>query len=248
MAVFNQFSNILPDPNFPIGEAGDQTASGLPGPGFKAVNFKSVESTQTSRTNSGRGISADQGLQYWEFGISYNPLLRDQFDPVDTFLLERGKRKVFYVALPQYSRPKSPAFAVSVANQELTVYGEDFEGSIESGRSSLYMTGSGSFTGTNTPKPGDMFSLEDSEDFNHQKVYKVTRVETSVTYQAGTVRPATNEVRVHFFPPLQRTTTQGSIINFNPKFRVRRTSDVHEHSIDEDGRISFSLQCEEIQA
>src|SRR6476469_2884549 len=123
MATFTTFSNFLPDPTHPITKAGDLSVPlGTPGPGFSAVGFQSITDTQVSRTVSGRGVTRDGGSQHYEFTISYNPMFRYQFDPVDTFLAGRNPRKEpFYVVLPQYSKPKNAAYATLVLTSVPTV-------------------------------------------------------------------------------------------------------------------------------
>lgn len=111
MVTFTAFSNLLPDPAHPITDAGDIASSGTPGPGFSALAFRSNTETQVSRTQGGRGITRDGGVQYWSFNISYNPMFRFQFDPIDTFLVMRNPRRdPFYVILPQYSKPKDATY------------------------------------------------------------------------------------------------------------------------------------------
>ena len=240
--TFSAFSNILPDPANPITDAGDISATGTPGPGFSALNFQSVTDTQVSRTVSGRGVTRDGGSQRWEFTISYNPMFRAQFDPIDTFLAGRNPRRdPFYVVLPQYSKPKDPAFVSFMNNKVLRANGAHAAGS-----NTLLVDITPAFT--SFLRPGDMFSISDPNDYNHQKMYKVTAVETNAYYQAGSTQPNTNEMRLHVAPPLQRAVSDNAIINFiNPKFRVIAKSDVQEHSLNTDNLYSFSLALEEIQ-
>lgn len=242
MATFTAFSNILPDPANPITDAGDTNSNGTPGPGFSAMNFQSVTDTQVSRTVSGRGIQRDGGSQHWEFTISYNPLFRYQFDPVDTFLQGRNPRRdPFYVILPQYSKPKDPAFAMFAAGK--IIYTAE---AYDPGTSAIMVQCASNFT--SYARPGDMFTISDSADYNHQKVYKVTAVEKSSYYQAGTVAPGNAQMRLHVTPPLQRSVSSGATLNFiNPKFRVITKTDVQEHSINTENLYSFSLNLEEIQ-
>ena len=54
MATFTSFLDILPDPNNPIGDAGqalatDATPAGVAGPGFKTVKILSSQPTQISK-------------------------------------------------------------------------------------------------------------------------------------------------------------------------------------------------------
>jgi len=242
MATFTAFANILPDPANPITDAGDTSPTGTPGPGFSAMNFRSVTETQVSRTVSGRGITRDGGSQRWEFSISYNPMFREQFDPVDTFLAGRNPRKdPFYVILPQHSRPKDAAFATYAARFTITA------GALHGPGSSVLLA-QASQPFTSYARPGDMFTITDNNDYNHQKVYKVTAVERNAYYQAGSNQPTTTQMRLHVSPPLQREVSLGATINFiNPKFRVIAKSDVQEYSLNTDNLYQFSLDLEELQ-
>ena len=242
MATFNSFSNTLPDPLNKITDQGDLDASGTAGPGFSAMQFTSNGETQVSRTNSGRGIQRDQEVQYWSFSIRYNPMFRAQFDPVDTFLASRNARRdPFFVVIPQYSKPKDPLFAVFAAANIVRFAQQHPAGSPN-------MLIDAPITMTSYPRPGDMFTITDSANANHLKVYKITRVETPARYQAGTTPPVSTACRIHISPPLQRATADNSIVNFiNPKFRVISKSDLREHDLDTDNLYSFSLDCEEVQ-
>ena len=78
--------NTLPDPNNQITDAG-QSGSGSTGPGFLSVKFSSIQPILRDRTNSGRIISRAHAYHKWQIGLTYNPLTREEFDPVYNFLL-----------------------------------------------------------------------------------------------------------------------------------------------------------------
>ncbi len=243
MTTFSTFSNILPDPLHPITDAGDFSISGSPGPGFAAVNFQSVRDSQTSRTISGRGVLRDGSSQHWEFTISYNRMFRALFDPIDSFLDGRNPRTdPFFVALPQYLRPKDPIFAAFALANTINIISNPIAGS-----NKLLISHAGSTLGA--PKPGDMFTIIDPADFNHKKVYKVVGVETPTYYQAATTPPAAGQFRIHITPPLQRSVlTNPSVINFiKPLFRVITKSDTHEYTLDTENLYSLNLPVEEMQ-
>ena len=244
MATFTSFSNVLPDPIRRITDQGDIDPSGVAGPGFSGVRFSSNQDTQVSRTNSGRGVHRDQESQFWSFTIRYNPMLREQFDPVDAFLAGRNARKdPFFVVLPQYSRPKNPSFAAYLSQYDALV-----AGTYASGTSAFMMRMSGGATMLYPPRPGDMFTVTDPANVNHLKVYKVTAVETNARYQQGKTQPNINQCRIHISPALQRTTYNDAKINFlDPMFRVIAKSDVREYDLDTENLYSFSLDVEEIQ-
>lgn len=251
MATFTSFSDLLPDPDNKISDAGHtDNTSGSSGPGFAKVKFRSINETQSSRTISGRGVAASPGSHNWEFDISYNPMTRAEFEPVAAFLESRsGRLKPFYVVLPQYWRPRDDTFYTyfgyntftkSVTNNVITT------ALTSAGQSSTMVTGTATLVGD--PKPGDFFTFTDPADINHKKAYKVIRVENNTTYQVGTTQPSTSQRRIHFHPPLARTTSAGSTLNFiNPMFRVAQKGDTVEYDLDTDNLYQFSLSLEEIQ-
>lgn len=243
MATFNAFANILPDPLYKYTDQGDIDNSGTAGPGFAGLRFTSNGETQVSRTNSGRGVHRDQGVQYWSFTIQYNPMLRDQFEPVEAFLAARnGRKNPFFVQLPQYAKPRDTRFAAWLAAGNNVTASE----ARLAGDNSI-MVGSIP-TASGQPKYGDMFNIVDPNNANHLKAYKVTAVETNARYQAGSTQPSTTQRRVWFDPPLQRNVAQGSTLVFlNPKFRVMQKSSVREYDLNTEGLYSFSLDLEEIQ-
>jgi len=104
------YQTILPDPNNPIGNAGQNT--GTDGPGYRSVQLTSNSKIMKTRTNSGRVVARAVSGQHWELAISYNPLTRAEFEPIYNFLLnQRGGLKPFFVSLPQYRVPQNAVFA-----------------------------------------------------------------------------------------------------------------------------------------
>ena len=243
MATFTSFNNRLPDPTFLVNDAGAVGVTGAKGPGFASTRVISNEDTTVSRTNSGRGVPRSGATQYWEISITYNPMLRDEFDVVDTFLhSRRGRRKAFFVVLPQYSRPKDPAFVTFATDKILKAANATSEGS-----PTLNIVTEDESTFTSYPRPGDFFTISDPTDINHLKAYKVIAVETNDLYQEDTIQPPVNQVRVHINPPLTKFVTGNAVINFiDPQFRVIQKGDVIEHELNTDNLYQFGLQLEEI--
>jgi len=243
MTDFSDFTNILPDPNNPIGEAGQ--AGGTNGPGYASVKLASEHKQMNTRTNSGRLISRELSGHKWNIDISYNPMTRAEFEPVYTFLLQkRGSLKPFFVSLPQYRVPRDSTFATFVASNTFT---SAVAGS--AGTTNLLIEESGYDKDTNgTAKPGDIFTVTDSSDSNHVKVYQITQVENDDDYLSGSTAPTATQLRVHFIPALQRDLSSGSNINLHdPKFRVVLKNDVQEYDLNTDNLYSFSLKLEEAQ-
>ena len=98
MADFTAFQNILPDPNNRINNAGaDNSASdaGAYGPGYSKVSFSSNQTVLRDRTNSGRLLARAKTGHTWKIKISYNPMTREEFEPVNTFLLAEQKQNFY---------------------------------------------------------------------------------------------------------------------------------------------------------
>jgi hypothetical protein len=250
MAQFTSFQNILPDPNNPIGYAGqigaDVTAPDISrtGAGFASVELSSQEQILKNRTNSGRYVSRAASYQFWKINIKYNPLTRLEFMPVYTFLLEkRGGLKPFYVSLPQYTVP-----------QDSTFDGSGYEDTLSP--SITYLAGETSMTVDalsynyithGTPLPGDVFNINDSSNSNHKKVYMVTRVETAANY-FGSPAPQSNELIVHFTPSLSKDVASTATLDFtNPLFKVVLSNDVQQYSLSTNNLYQYNLSLEEVQ-
>lgn len=252
MPTFTSFSDLLPDPINKINNAGVSDAAGNAGPGFAKVKFTSDNTTQVSRTISGRGVTASPSYHSWSFDISYNALTRSEFDPVSTFLeSRRGRLNPFYVILPQHAAPKDAAFATyAAANLSgVTAYSQTntgVAGIIPAGSPTIVMSFGIGYT-SGAPSPGDFFTITDNADVNHKKAYKVLRVEDNSTYQVGTTQPSANQRRVWTQPPMSRAVASGAVINFvNPRFRVTQKGDTMEYDLDTDNLYQFSLSLEEI--
>ena len=243
MATFTSYQHTLPDPNNPIGEGGQTVGSA--GPGFSSVKLASEHKIMNTRTNSGRLVSRELSGHKWNIDLSYNPMTRDEFEPVYTFLLQkRGSLRPFFVSLPQYKAPRDSTFASFVSTNTFITTSTVAAGAVE-----FTATKSGYNSGTNgTAKPGDLFTITDNSDSNHTKVYQITRVETNAMQEAGTTPPSTAQLRIQFIPPLQRAVSSAAEVNFNnPKFRVVLKNDVQEYDLNTQNLYSFSLKLEEAQ-
>jgi hypothetical protein len=252
--TYSTYTNILPDPNNPIGESGQSLAEasgGKKGPGYASVKLASEHKMMNTRTNSGRMVSREVAGHKWNISISYNPMTRDEFEPIYSFLLQkRGSLTPFFVSLPQYKAPRDAAFAAFVLNSGSTPRTFTMAAAGTAGSTTILITHSGYDKDNNgKAKPGDIFTIE-SSDSNHKKVYQVTRVEDDDTYESGTTAPTATQLRVHFTPALQRSVASGatSKIHFNdPKFRVILKNDVQEYDLNNQNLYSFSLGLEEAQ-
>ena len=233
--AFNSFANRLPDPNYKITEAGENSSGGLAGPGFKTVKFESQQPTSFTRTNSGRVITRAIVGHNWKINITYNPMTRDQFEPVYSFLLEkRGRLKPFFVALPQYSSSRTTTSGtISV------------DGAASAGATNIKVDGFGSVTGG--LRPGDMFTITDSNNSNHKKIYQITRV-ADTTNRLTTDTIAADERRYYITPPLEKDVSNNSTLVYSePLVRVVQTADIQEYSLGTNNLYSFALNLEEAQ-
>ena len=98
MSNFASFANILPDPANYISDAGSAVSGdtgAVYGPGFASVKFTSNTPTMVGKTNSGRLVSRRVAGQTWKISIKYNPMTRDQFEPIYNFLLFHGRLNPF---------------------------------------------------------------------------------------------------------------------------------------------------------
>ena len=238
MATFTNFTDRLPDPNWGINDAGDGHATSfVEGPGFATVKFTSKQPVSYSRTNSGRVTTRAIVGQHFLINITYNPMTRDEFEPVYSFLLEkRGRLKPFYVVLPQYSSPRATTSGtISV------------QGAITSGDSNFLIDGMDAANGG--LKPGDVFNFTDSSNSNHKKIYQVVRVASSSDKLASdSALNTTDERRIYVIPPVEKDVTDNSTLTYtNPLFRVVQSKDTQEYSLGTNNLFTFSLTLEEAQ-
>lgn len=243
MAAYTSFQNILPDPNNSYGEGGQ--AAGTTGPGFASIDFSSEAPIQVSRTNSGRVITRAAAGHKWTINIKYNPMTRDQFEPIYSFLLsQKGRLKPFFVQLPNQYTSRNTAFTTYTQSNTPTA------GTALNAGAEFMLQANHSATQTTTPKLGDMFTITDSNDSLHTKAYRVTRVMTNADYHSGLHSQPTSAQRiVYFTPALQRATSSGAGIDYyQPLIRVILKNDVQSYSLGTNNLYQFSLNLEEAQA
>ena len=233
--AFTSFANRLPDPAFKITEAGENSNSGLAGPGFASVKFSSEQPISVSRTNSGRVITRAIVSHVWKIQISYNPMTRDEFEPVYNFLLEkRGRLKPFFVKLPQHSPRTTTSGTYTI------------QGPASAGSSSILTTVSSLSGGL---RPGDLVTINDSQNSNHTKAYQIVKVNDSTNkLSSDTDLNNANERRLFLVPPLARTVSNSSTVTFaNPLIKVMLQSDIQEYDLGTNNLYEFSLNLEEVQ-
>ena len=238
MASFSSFLDTLPVPvtGNKIGDAGQVDNSGG-GIGFASVKFSSEQPVSISRSNSGRVISRAIVSHKYRISVTYNPMTREQFEPVYSFLLEkRGRLKPFFIILPQYENSRG-----ITSTNTITV-----SGAHAAGKSQVKTVASAS---SPVLKPGHLITFSDAGNSNHKKAYQITRTMTSSDYYTGGDTPASNQQIYYISPPLEKAITASTTtINYNnPKVRVISTSDVIEYSLGTNNLYSFTLNLEEAQ-
>lgn len=234
MAAFSSFSNRLPDPNYSIEETG-KGGSGTVGPGFASVSITSNQPVAFSRTNSGRVTTRAIAGHSWKIKIKYNPMTRDEFEPINSFLLERrGRLKPFEIVLPQYASPRSTVTATIAV-----------DGAITAGATNFMVDG---ISSGNSLRPGDVFNFNDSANSNHKKAYKITRVLTNTDYLSGN-QPTDSSHRIYYTTPsIEKAVPNDVTLTYtNPIFRVVQDGDTVEHSLGTNNLYTFSLNLTEAQ-
>ena len=179
MATYTAFQDILPDPNNPIGPGGQSLATGsggTNGPGFASIQFSSNSPTQVSKTNSGRVITRNVLAHNWDIKITYNPMTRDQFEPVYSFLISKGRLNPFFIQLPNHVNSRNSAFNTHLGGNSITT------GTALNQGAEFMLQAGHSTTQTTTPQVGDMFTVTDTNDSLHTKAYRVTKVLDNATY------------------------------------------------------------------
>lgn len=244
------FSTRLPDPGYKRHFSGQNVTSGGAGefgPGFASVKLTSDQQVMISRTNSQRVLAKAVAGQKWNIDIEYNPMTQEEFRPVDTFLqMKQGALTSFQVALPQYNTPANAAWVTDLSTKAFEAQGAQVAGSTHLliGGNNSYVPNS-TTAPTNIPLPGEVFTITDSSDSNHKKVYMITYVETSHLF-ASTTTGNTGYLRLGISPPLARSVSTGSDINFiNPVFEVIMPNAVRSYSLNTNNLYTFSLKLEE---
>lgn len=243
MPTFTEYTDILPTPTYGYSFAGEDN-SNTPGPGYSSVKLSSEYPTIRSQTNSGRRITRSVAGHKFTIDLSYNPMTRAEFEPVNAFLQARkGQFLPFYVDLPQYTTPQDSDWNSSAYVNLMSPVSNVTAGtSIFTIRNGFYTLAQG------YPRPGDMFTFSDPTNSSHQKAYMITRTENNTTYNSNVGQPGTDELRIQVSPFVQRDVdTSADLIFKNSLIKVVLASDIIEYSLETNNLFSFSLKLEEVQ-
>lgn len=239
--------NTLPSPSYAFntstGEVSEYTgalsAQQVLGPGFASVKLSSEFNTTSDRTNSGRLISRSIAYHRWKIDITYNPMTREEFEPINAFLMaRRGGRTPFFVELPQYAGPRDTAFNTFTSDNN---FRKTLSASVPAGSTELSAFSNPGYNSTSNglPSVGDIINISDPGKSNHYKAYSITRASVSGT-----------SITLGISPGLEKALTTNTVtLQFQkPKFRVVLAQDIQEYSLNTENLYSFSLSLEEALA
>ena len=161
--------------------------------------------------------------------------------PIYSFLIQKvGKLNPFFIALPQYQVAQDSTFAAAMAGGTAITVNETDP---PAGRNYFLCA----YFGNGSPRPGDIFTVSDTSNTAHTKLYMVTRTETNSDYNSNVgAQPGTNRIRIHFTPSLTYSVANGSALDFtSPLVRVVNSSDTNQYNLKPNGLYSFNLKVEE---
>jgi len=254
--------DTLPDPNYGRFVDGTDNASGTTGPGFAQIKLTNDQKILISRTNSQRLLARGIAGQKWKIDITYNPMTRDEFEPVYAFLLaKQGPLNPFFVSLPQYRATQNSTFNTFVGTAGTHgTWSPRVEGAVTAGKSQFLFqahdhSGGGiapvpsqTASSHNGPVPGDMLTFNDTNDTTHTKAYLVTTVETQTNNQSGSADNSieTDQWRLAVTPPLAKNISNHAAVTFYyPKVKVVMPQPLSAYTLNKDNLYSFSLRLEE---
>ena len=193
--------------------------------GFEAINIKSTQRTQFSRTASGKTFRRQIDGQRWSFTCSYPNIGRSDFAAVQAFLIkQRSRLEDFTVTFPSFLNAQGNETGTVLVN------GVHAVGDTTIAMDAFAADGAGRF------KAGDFIK------FSHSKVYMVVEDVTS----------SSNAATVTIEPPLTTALSDNESVTYDDvAFTVHLKSDVQEfpsNSIDQDGNILFTYEFDVVES
>ena len=197
----------------------------LPNNGFEAINIKSTQRTQFSRTASGKTFRRQIDGQRWSFTCSYPNIGRSDFAAVQAFLIkQRSRLEDFTVTFPSFLNAQGNETGTVLVNGVHAVCDTTIA------MDAFAADGAGRF------KAGDFIK------FAHSKVYMVVEDVTS----------SSNAATVTIEPPLTTALSDNESVTYDDvAFTVHLKSDVQEfpsNSIDQDGNILFTYEFDVVES
>ena len=199
-------------------------------PGFRAVNFRQLDETKTTKTQSGRVIRHGNATTRWAATLSYPPMTTAEVRPVKAFLAQlKGGLNEFDIILPDISTPLGTATANPFDMRSAASVGAT-SASVRFADSSTDDSTEGA---TKYLKPGDLIRFS-----GHSKVYMITADATS---------DSAGHVTLNFQPALISAVSINDTVTTNDvPIRVHLANSVQEFGHAVDGLVSLELDVEEV--
>lgn len=189
-------------------------------PGFRSIDFESVDPTLADETQDGGENVRKVGAQYYRCTLKWNSLSAADFAPVNAFIESlRGRFSTFTVVLPLISTPRGVGGGAPVV--------------LGAGQSGLVLNVDG--CPVSTPgwlKANDVFTLA-----AHNKVYRLA---------ADADTDGTGAVALQLVQPLMESPADNEALTITDvPFTMRRGSDVQKFTLGGADRFSFELDVRE---
>ena len=199
-------------------------------PGFTAMNFRQIDETKTTKTQSGRIIRHGNATTRFGATLTYPIMTQAEARPIKAFIAQlKGGLNDFDVVLPDISTPLGEATSNPFDMRSSAAAGATTV-SIRFADSSLDDSTEGSKTYL---KAGDLIRFS-----GHTKVYMVTADVTSNS--AG-------ELSIAFTPALVNAVAVNETITTNDvPMRVHLANNIQEFTHGTDSLISLEIDVEEV--
>jgi len=163
-------------------------------PEFQAINLESRHNNVMSETVSGRMQVRTLGGQRWSFTAKYNPMTREEFQPVFAFVMsQQGRFGAFTIVPPVIGSTSGSVTGTLLANGahsagDSTISVDGISGTLKagdfvkfSGHSKAYMlTADRAGAGTMTIEPPLVSSVSDNESIAYTSVPFTMRLANDV--------------------------------------------------------------------
>ena len=191
-------------------------------PVANSASISSQQNTIVSTTTSGRRQARQIDGQRFRMTISFPPMTRSEFSPINAFIMkQRSQLESFNYAPPTISTPLGVASGVISVN-----------GAISAGVTSVAIDGMANST-TGVFKAGDYFRFT-----GQNKVYMVMADVSSNGSGQGTLT---------FEPPLRTAVADNAILIYsNVDFTVSLISDVQEFNIGTENLFQYQIDVIEV--
>jgi len=191
-------------------------------PVANSASISSQQNTIVSTTTSGRRQARQIDGQRFRMTISFPPMTRTEFSPINAFIMkQRSQLESFTYSPPTISTPLGVASGVISVN-----------GAISAGVTSVAIDGMANST-TGVFKAGDYFRFT-----GQNKVYMVMADVTSNGSGQGTLT---------FEPPLRTAVADNAILIYsNVDFTVSLISDVQEFNIGTENLFQYQIDVIEV--